>query len=134
MPKPEPKPTPTEYTVKSGDNPWAIAQRYGFSMNDLLALNNIKDAKNLKIGQVLKLPPGKTGSSAASAPAKTTPPPAPKKPAAGAGYDLYTIKKGENPWTISKKLKVSHQSILDLNKNLNFRDLKIGQQIKVPRK
>ncbi len=137
-PQPAPKPAQTEYTVRSGDNPWDIAQKYGVEMKELLALNNIKNPKNLKIGQVLKLPQNNGGTGGAVA-AKSKPQakpalPSVKKPAAGDKYSLYTIKKGENPWSIAKKLKVSHQSIIDLNKNLDFRDLKIGQEIKVPKK
>ena len=40
-PKPTPKPQPKEeyYTVQSGDNLWAISQKYGISLNQIIALN-----------------------------------------------------------------------------------------------
>ncbi len=47
---------------------------------------------------------------------------------------MYTIKKGDNPWTISTVLKVDHQKIMSLNKGVDVRELAIGQQIKVPKK
>lgn len=47
----------TWYTVKSGDSPYTIAQKYpGVSADDILEFNNIKDPRNLKVGQKLKIP------------------------------------------------------------------------------
>ncbi|MDA3911522.1 MAG: transglycosylase SLT domain-containing protein [Bacteroidales bacterium] len=44
------------YTVRSGDNPWIIAQKYpGINANDILTLNGIKSASSLKVGQKLKI-------------------------------------------------------------------------------
>ncbi len=44
------------YTVKSGDNPWIIAQKFpGVSPSDILALNGIQNASALKVGQKLKI-------------------------------------------------------------------------------
>ena len=46
------------YTVKNGDNLWSIAQKYpGISNNDIMRLNNISNARNLKVGQKLKIRP-----------------------------------------------------------------------------
>lgn len=135
-PKPVPKAeaeeeAPKKYVVQSGDNPWLIAKNHGVSLDALLRLNEIKDPKNLKIGDVLLLPEGVTSKNA---PKEKTGPKAAAGPQSGDGWELYTIKSGDNPWTISKKLQVDHRKILSLNEGLNFRDLKIGQQIKVPKK
>ncbi len=136
-PKPvekRPPPAPTEYTLEPGDNPWLIAQKFGISTEELLKENKDLNPKNLQIGQVLKLPKTarivspeeKVKKGAAEKPAEQEP---------GNGeFEWYTIKSGENPWTISRKLKVDHQQVMELNKDLNFRDLKIGQKIKVPKK
>jgi LysM repeat protein len=51
--------TPRTYVVKKGDNPAAIARSFGISSADLLALNQIEDPRKLRIGAILKLPPGK---------------------------------------------------------------------------
>ena len=45
------------YTVAKGDNPVAIAKRFGVSYDELLKLNKIDDPKKLQIGQKLHLPP-----------------------------------------------------------------------------
>lgn len=135
-PKPKPaKPkeeAPKKYVVQSGDNPWLIAKNHSVSLDELLKINNIEDPTGLNIGDVLILP---KGVASKNSPKKDSPQKA-AAPTAGSGdgWEMYTIQSGDNPWTISKKLKVDHQKILSLNEGLNFRDLKIGQQIKVPKK
>ena len=122
---------PASYTVEAGDNPWTIAKKHGIKLEDLLKVNEIKDPKNLKIGDVLKLPEGVASKglpSAAPAPLVVA------APVADADSDLYTIKKGDNPWKIAKSLKLDHQKIIQLNPGVDFTKLSIGQQIKVPRK
>lgn len=127
---------PSTYTVQAGDNPWTIAKKHGIKLDDLLKANEIKDPKNLKIGDVLKLPEG-VPSKGAPETKPATPvvaAPAPAAPAEGADWDLYTIKKGDNPWKIAKSLKLDHQKIIQLNQGVDFTKLSIGQQIKVPKK
>ena len=46
------------YKVRKGDNFWTIAKKFpGVSNNDIMKLNNIKEASSLKVGQVLKILP-----------------------------------------------------------------------------
>jgi membrane-bound lytic murein transglycosylase D len=46
------------YKVRKGDNFWTIAKKFpGVSNNDIMKLNNIKEANSLKVGQVLKILP-----------------------------------------------------------------------------
>ncbi len=45
-----------QYTVKDGDTLWAIAQANGVSVNDLIQANNLSDADELTLGEVLRLP------------------------------------------------------------------------------
>jgi membrane-bound lytic murein transglycosylase D len=44
------------YTVKSGDNPWIIANKFsGISVNEILKLNGITNASSLQVGQKIKI-------------------------------------------------------------------------------
>ena len=44
------------YTVKPGESPYLIAKKYpGVSADDIMRWNNIKDARNIKAGQKLKI-------------------------------------------------------------------------------
>jgi membrane-bound lytic murein transglycosylase D len=46
------------YTVRKGDNFWSIAKKFpGVSNFDIMRMNNIKEARSLKVGQVLKISP-----------------------------------------------------------------------------
>lgn len=44
------------YTVVKGDNPHAIARKFGVDYQDLLEVNDIEDPRLLQIGQVLVIP------------------------------------------------------------------------------
>lgn len=50
-------PTNGVYVVAKGDNPYAIAKRFGVSYKKLLEINGIEDPTRVQIGQKLKLPP-----------------------------------------------------------------------------
>lgn len=128
---PIPPEGPQIYVIKPGDNPWTIAKNHGITVEELLAANTIKDPKNLRIGDVLNLPAGTVSQAKpepAVAPAATLDAPGP-----GDDWEVYTIKKGDNPWNIAKRLKLDHQKIIALNPGVNFGDLKIGQQIRIPK-
>lgn len=126
-----------KYVVKVGDNPWKIAKNHGISVDELLQANKIRDSRKLGIGDILLLPagveskgvPDESGETAPEVAAAATA----QVAAAGDGWELYTVKSGDNPWSIARQLKLDHQKILSLNKGLDFTKLKIGQQIKVPK-
>jgi membrane-bound lytic murein transglycosylase D len=43
------------YTVQSGDSPYAIANKVGVSLDEIMSLNNITNPSGLRIGQKLKI-------------------------------------------------------------------------------
>jgi beta-lactamase class A len=84
------QPSAVNYTVKSGDSLWTIALATGASLDALVELNNLANADQLTVGQVLRLPTTasavqraassgtpKPRPTAAPAPAKSTPSPTP---------------------------------------------------------
>ncbi len=73
--------TPFLYTVKAGDTLGKIAEQFGVSIDELVALNNIDDPNWLEPGMTLIIP----ASAAASAPVS--------------GHDTVTPQEGEaSPW------------------------------------
>jgi len=46
------------YTIQRGDTPFTLAQRYGVSVEALLAANNIPDPTRLQVGQSIVIPAG----------------------------------------------------------------------------
>ncbi len=61
------------YVVRSGDTLYSIARRSGANVNDLVALNGLTSADQIRIGQALKLPAGASSAALAYAPAKPKP-------------------------------------------------------------
>ena len=96
------------YTVKSGDSLWNIANRYGITVNDLKALNNLT-SDNLSIGQVLSVPSTNQGTSS----------------------NTYTIKSGDSLWSIANRYGTTVNEIKSLN-NLTSNSLSIGQVLRLP--
>lgn len=131
------------YTVKRGDTLGKIAYRNRVSVSALLAANNMemKDAKRLRIGQKLTIPaPGtkvavskKSAKSAKAVAVKSESKKAVSKEAINAD-GTYTVKRGDSPERIARKLKVKLDDLLKAN-NLDeksSRNLKIGQKLVVP--
>jgi LysM repeat protein len=56
LPTGRPSPTPRTYTVQPGDTLGAIAEKFGVSVDDLIALNNIQDPDVLDPGTRLIIP------------------------------------------------------------------------------
>ena len=97
----------TAYTVQKGDSLWVIANKYGITTEELKSYNNLT-SNLLSIGQVLKIPQGKTSTE-----------------------NIYTVKKGDSLWTIANRYNTTVEKIKVLN-NLTSNLLSIGQQLKIP--
>ena len=112
------------YTVKSGDTLYKIANKYGMSVSQLMAINKLENT-NLKIGQVLKVTSGGGNSSSISL----------GDSCYGEGYKepvyvTYTIKRGDNLYNIAKSFGTSVDDLIKLN-NLSNNNLSIGQVLKI---
>lgn len=100
-----------EYVVKSGDTLYSIGKKYGYTIQELLDYNNLDNAI-LSIGQVIKIP-------TVSSDLEQT------------NYIEYTVKSGDNLYSIGRKYGVSDQELMNYN-NLTSNLLSIGQVIKIP--
>lgn len=97
----------TTYTVQKGDSLWVIANKYGITTEELKNYNKLT-SNLLSIGQVLKIPQGKTSTE-----------------------NIYTVKKGDSLWTIANRYNTTVEKIKVLN-NLTSNLLSIGQHLKIP--
>ena len=88
------------YTVKSGDNLYSIANKYGISVNELKNYNNLT-SNLLSIGQILKIPTASEGIT-------------------------YIVKSGDNLYSIANKYNTTVDEIKKKN-NLSSNLLSIGQ-------
>ena len=98
-----------EYTVRSGDTLWQLAQRYNTTVDAIQNLNGLSGS-NLNIGQILKIP------SATATPAP---------------YFEYTVRSGDTLWLLAQRFGTTVGAIKSLN-GLNSDILNIGQVLKIP--
>lgn len=90
----------TEVKVKKGDVLEKIARVHKTSVEEIMKINNLSSTR-LKIGQPLKIP----AKSFARSPAKSD----------DSTAQYYTVKSGDNPWTIAVKNQLKVEELLKLN-------------------
>ncbi len=103
----------TIYTVEKGDSLWSIANKYGISVNDLVALNNLGTTV-LTIGQQILIPTKKEETKETDE-----------------DQNIYIVQRGDSLWSIAKKFNISVNKLKTLN-NLSTNMLKIGQKLIIP--
>ena len=134
------------HTVKRGDTLWEIGRKYGCSISELCAANNLSRRKVLSIGQTLTIPISKVGSDKPKALTESVntassdlemPPPVIEKPKVRkSSYGVteeYTVQKGDSYWKIARKYGVNSPELMRIN-NTTSTLIKPGQKIKVPKK
>lgn len=119
------------HTVRSGESLSVIASNYGTTVSNLMDWNSLYSTR-LKVGQKLTI----YGKNA----------PKPKKPTKKvetssssisnntkdlSADQIYVIKSGDNLWEIAKKKNTTVTKLQDLNPEVNYKDLKVGQKIRI---
>ena len=100
------------YIVKKGDSLYSIANKYGITVNELKAANNLT-SNLLNVGQTLIIP--------TINPDTTLP----------ENYIVYTVKKGDTLYKIASEYNVSVNDLIDFNQ-LTTTAIVIGQQLLIP--
>ena len=95
-----------DYVVKSGDNLYSIAKKYNTTVDEIKKLNGLT-SNLLNIGMTLKIPI-QIGN-----------------------YINYTVKPGDNLYSIAKKYNTTVDEIKKLN-GLTSNLLSIGMELKIP--
>jgi LysM repeat protein len=124
-----------EHTIKPKENLNMLAEKYGTTINEIKALNNLTGS-NLSIGQVLKIP-AKNGEQTATA-APVTPPaknntetPQANTPSADQTMIEHTVAPKEFLGKIAEKYGTTVEEVKKAN-NLSGNNLRIGQKLKIP--
>jgi LysM repeat protein len=113
-------PTPRTHVIERGENPSIIADKYGVSVDDLIALNKIQNVSGLQVGQVLIIPP----LSRASGAAETNGLPAPQI--------VYEVKGGDTLLGIALDHGTTVEAIVAANPDTDIDLIYPGQQLIVP--
>lgn len=98
------------YTVKSGDSLYSIANKYNTTVDIIKDVNNLT-SNVLSINQVLKIPTSTTSNIT--------------------NYNNYTVVKGDSLYTIANKFNTTVNDLKNIN-NLISNNLSIGQILKIP--
>ena len=101
------------YTVKAGDTLYSIAQKYNTTVSAIQKLNYFTNS-NLSVGQVIRIPEMYTPEDEMIMPK----------------YINYTVKKGDNLWSIARDNDISIDILIKDN-GLSSNDLQIGQVLKI---
>ena len=110
------------YTVQRGDSLSVIAQRFGTTVQDLRAVNNLT-GDTIRIGQELVLPESAGEASTAE---RDRPDP---EPAAGVRH---TVVSGETPGSIASRYGVSVNELMSANNISDPRRMRVGQVLTIP--
>ena len=104
-----PNSTPTSsgtYTVVKGDTLYSIANKYGISVNELKALNNL-NTNIISIGQKLKVPGNNTSNN------------------------IYVVERGDSLWSIARRYNITVEDLINAN-NLDNLTIYVGQELIIP--
>lgn len=113
------------YTIKKGDTLSEIAARSNTSVQDLAAINNIKNPDLIKEGATITIP--KVVRSAA--PAANT-----ASASAVQGNGIYTVKAGDNLSKIASRLGTSVDDLVKYNNISDANKIYVGQSLRTAAK
>jgi len=151
-------PTPKTYLVKAGDTLTKIAASLGVTIPNLEKANSMTGSTVLRIGQTLQVPEKIVAQAASDAASQTSQVAGsvgqiPGAIASGAntlssevqgavapttaspstnGMTEYTVAKGDNPYKIAKKFKITPSDLMKVNNITDPKKIQIGQKLKIP--
>ena len=109
---PTKSPDAIRYTVKRGDTLWGIAKKFGVTVSAVVNANNIRNPNLIYVGEVFIIPHMTSAENS--------------------GYTLYTVRRGDTLWGISRKFGTSINSIVALNGIKNPNLIYAGEVFKIP--
>lgn len=127
--------TEVSYTVQAGDTLSKLARQYNVSVADIMLANNLSNANQIYIGQILVIPSAAVATDApivTNTPSVTpittaTPTVVPATPAAS----VYVVQRGDNLTRIAQKLGTSVTELMQINQ-LTSTQITAGQQLLIP--
>jgi putative chitinase len=105
--------------VQPGETLSIIAERYGVSVDALVAGNNLRDRNTVHVDQELIIPSPPSGDATPGAPA-------------AAGPRRYTVVAGDTLGSIAQRHGVTISAILRANNLTDPDAIKIGQELIIP--
>ena len=112
-----------EVTVKKGDALEKIARTHQSSVGEIMEMNRLRTTM-LRIGQVLKVPRGTGGQGGRGGRGGSQ---------KQGNAEYYTVKLGDNPWTIAVKNHIKVHELLQINEldETSARRIKPGDELRI---
>ena len=107
----------TTHVVQPGENLFRISPRYGVTVEEMAAANNITNPALIYVGQTLQVPAG----------GETTP-----APVTGSCAAVYVVQPGDNLFRIALRYNYSQFYLAQYNGIANPSVVYVGQQICIP--
>lgn len=117
------------YTVRNGDNDWAIAHRFHIGLRALHQSNPNVDFDALQPGEKIALPESSESTSDSGNSSSSRVVVAEKHHSARGSY---RVSEGENDWTIAAKLGITLKELHRDNPDVDWDALHIGAKLHVP--
>lgn len=108
------------HRVNSGETLSSIASQYQVRSRDLMALNNLRNANHVEVGQTLRLPSNAVMPRAAFKPVAVTPIP---------GATEHTVAKGQTLTQIAKAYKLPVASLISINQLSDPNKVEVGTRL-----
>ena len=120
VPGPTVKAGAGRHRVKSGETLSSIAGQYRVSGRDLMALNNLRNANHVEVGQTLRLPSNAVMPRPAFKPVAVTP---------ISGATEHTVAKGQTLTQIAKAYKLPVASLISINQLSDPNKVEVGTRL-----
>ena len=108
------------HRVQSGETLSSIASQYRVRSRDLMALNNLRNANHVEVGQTLRLPSNAVMPRPAFKPVAVTPIP---------GATEHTVAKGQTLTQIAKAYKLPVASLISINQLSDPNKVEVGTRL-----
>lgn len=123
---------PTSYIVQSGDTLTAVADKFGFTNQQLADMNNLTPTSNLLRGARLSLVDDGTNKTTSTNSKNDAPLTSAASKTSKIETINYRVKAGESVGSLANRYNMSNEQLAELNKFSANSSLLLGQSIKVP--
>lgn len=122
------------HTVQYGDTLFSLARRYGTTVNDIAAANNIADPDRIYANQTLEIPSASRPMAPAMPPARPPVYMAPVSPPAmyGGHGGHYRVQPGDTLYSIASRHHTTVDAIMRQNDIRNASYIRIGDVLVLP--
>jgi LysM repeat protein len=115
---PAPAAASATHTVVKGDTLWVLAKKYGITVDELAAANQLSKTATLRLGQQLSVPARAAAETSSGA-------------AASEAANAYTVKSGDTLGAVARKHGTTVAALRSAN-NLSGDNLRVGQKLVIP--